>query len=71
MFNKAEFFEALKKRGVKISAVAKAMGMSPSTIYKKNDRNGDYTVSEIQAYCDFLNLPPEDRDNIFFASNVP
>jgi len=37
-------------------------------VYKKNDRNGDYTVSEIQACCDFLGLSPDERDQIFFAS---
>lgn len=70
MFNKTAFFEAINKRGVKVTALAKAMGMSPSTVYKKNDRNGDYTVSEIQACCDFLSLSPDERDQIFFASEV-
>jgi len=70
MFNKTAFFEAIKKRGVKVTALAKAMGMSPCTVYKKNDRGGDYTVSEIQACCDFLSLSPDERDQIFFASEV-
>ena len=70
MFNESAFFEAVKKRGVKVTAIARAMGVSPSTIYKKNERNGDYTVPEIQVFCEFLNLTVEERDAIFFAKEV-
>ena len=70
MFDKSAFNAAIEKRGVKITALARAMGISPSTIYKKNERNGDYTVPEIIAFCEFLNLTPQERDRIFFASEV-
>lgn len=67
MFSQEEFERVIAQRGVKITALAHAIGVSTSTIYKKNKRNGDYTVSEILAICDFLRLTPEERDEIFFA----
>ena len=65
MYNDEAFMALVNKRGVKLNAVAAAMGMQPSTLYRKRKGELDFTRSEIQACCDFFNLP--EMNAVFFA----
>lgn len=68
MFDEAAFRELILKRGVKLKAVAAAMGIRPSTLYRKMKGKLDFTRSEIQKCCDFFGV--EELNYIFFAKKV-
>lgn len=68
MFDRDEFVKYLKKRGVKLVAIAKALGVAPSTLYRKMQGESDFTRSEVQTCCEFLGV--KELNHIFFASKV-
>ena len=68
MFDEIAFRELVKSRGVKLKAVAEAMGIRPSTLYRKMKGQLDFTRNEIQLCCDFFNL--DEMNSIFFAKKV-
>ena len=68
MFNYDAFLEYVKRRGVKLKAVAQAMGMSPTTLYRKATGKSDFTRAEIQRCCDFFGV--KELNYIFFAQKV-
>ena len=65
MYNDEAFMALVNERGVKLSAVAAAMGMHLTTLRRKRLGEVDFTRSEIQACCDFFNLP--EMNAVFFA----
>jgi len=68
MFDYCAFTDYIRKRGVKLKAVAMAMGMSPSTLYRKATGKSDFTRAEIQKCCDFFGV--RELNHIFFAEKV-
>lgn len=67
MFSDEKFIEAVSNRGLKMSAVAKAMRMSLSTLYKKRKGMSEFTRREIVLFKDFLMLNKTEMTAIFFA----
>lgn len=72
MYDDKAFCEFIKSRGYKLSAVAKAMGMAASTLYRKRRGSLEFTLGEIQKFCIFCG---EERMSteicaIFFADKV-
>lgn len=65
MYNDDAFMALVNERGVKLGAVAAAMGMNPATLYRKRKGEFDFTRAEIQACCEFFNLP--EMNAVFFA----
>lgn len=65
MYNDDAFMALVKERGVKLSAVALAMGIDLTTLLRKRKGDSDFSRSEIQACCDFFNLP--EMNDVFFA----
>lgn len=68
MFDRSAFRKLIADRGVKLKAVANAMGIEPTTLYRKELRGGDFTRSEIQKCCKFFGL--DEMNYIFFAKEV-
>lgn len=62
------FVALVNDRGVKMRAVAAAMGMTPATLYRKRKGVFDFSRTEIQRCCEFFGL--SDMNYIFFASEV-
>lgn len=65
MFDEKRFKSALVLRGMTVSELAKELGLSSSTLYRKMHRNGDFTREEISMITLILDL--EDPNDIFFA----
>lgn len=63
--------KAIKDRGLKISFVAKKMGLSHYGLQKKMDNITEFKVSEIEAFCLAVGgIPKDDMFRIFFADVV-
>lgn len=68
MFNEIEFRSLAIKKGIKIPQIAKAMGISTPTLYRKMSGESDFYRSEIQAICDLFE--EKDLNYIFFSQEV-
>ena len=68
MFDRKAFERLIFERGVKKKAVADALGIRPSTLYRKMSGTLDFTRSEIQKCCEFFKV--DDLNYIFFAKEV-
>lgn len=58
----------MKKRGVNIEELCKAIDMSRSAFYRKCNGVSEFTQGEIQAIVDYLDLPSP--MGIFFKEKV-
>lgn len=58
----------MKKRGYTREKLAKAIGKSKSAFYRKCCGKSQFTLAEIKAIADILNL--ENVEQIFFADKV-
>lgn len=67
MFNANAMKSVIEKRGLKYSTIAKELGVSDASLRNKRKGITEFTQSEISAFCDFLRLSEEERNNIFFA----
>lgn len=65
MFNKLKFKAAVVENGKTISDVAKHLKINESTLYRKINGVSEFSRSEIQDICCFLNL--DSPVDIFFA----
>jgi predicted transcriptional regulator len=68
MYDDDAFCRVIKEKGLKIKAVADAMGIKTSTLYRKRHGESDFLRSEIQRFGDFVGT--EYVDDIFFAQKV-
>ncbi len=61
----------IDSKGIKRRAVAHAIGMSYQGFLNKMKHKRDFTATEIQRLCEFLNIESlEEKERIFFAGNV-
>ncbi len=64
----------LKKKiddsGMKIKYVAVQIGLTPAGFYKKINNESEFKVSEVVAITRVLGLSSNERDEIFFGSDV-
>ena len=65
MFNEIEFRSLAIKKGIKIPQIAKAIGVSTPTLYRKMSGESDFYRAEIQAICDLFE--EKDLNYIFFS----
>lgn len=56
--------------GMKITAVARNLGITREAFYKKLNNETEFKASEISAIQKILHLSNDRRDEIFFAENV-
>ena len=68
LYNDERFAQLVKERGVKWVAVAKYLGISTVTLYRKRKGVSEYTRSEIQKCCEFFGL--KNMDYIFYAQEL-
>ena len=71
MTNSQLLRKAIEDSGLKIYAVMEALGIkSYTTMRDKINNVKNFTVREIEILCALLRLTPEQREQIFFASNT-
>ena len=68
MVNVERLKSALQAKNVTIESAAEAIGVNPSTFYRRLDRQGErFTVSEVGKLAELLNLGSRELQAIFFA----
>lgn len=65
-FDNRKFLAQMVLRNVKAEDVAKELSINPATFYRKLNKDGEFTRSEIQKLIEFLNI--EKPMDIFFAT---
>lgn len=68
MFNERKFKSALILNGVTVDDLAETLGVNKSTVYRKIERNGDFSRDEISKIMQVLNL--SDPCDIFFDDGL-
>ncbi len=68
MFNEREFRAALALAGISIPQMAKRLGISTATLYRKMRGTSDFTRAEIQIFTQETRT--SDAGRIFFAREV-
>ena len=66
MFDLAEFKKICWEKKITLSSVAATLGIAETTLYRKLNRNGDFTRSEIEAIISYLDLDEKNALAIFF-----
>ena len=57
---------AIAAKGTTIKATAEAIGISPSSFYRKADRRAEFTLEEIRRTADYLHLTSDQIKTVFF-----
>lgn len=71
MVNTELLRKAIDDRGVMLQALMKALDIKAySTIRMKINGETEFTASEIMKLCDFLHIPEDEREKIFFAKET-
>jgi len=68
MFNKLEFKAQIARKGMLQKDVAKALGIDVSTLYRKVEKDGDFSREEMAILIELLGI--EDPKAIFFADEL-
>ena len=68
MFDDDAFRKIIDEKGLKMKAVAAAMGIKTSTLYRKRHGISDFTRAEIQLFVDYVGTV--DARKIFFTQKV-
>lgn len=68
MFDKLEFNAQMARKGKRRVELAKALGIDPSTLYRKIENDGDFDRDQISIILDFLEI--DDPMPIFFAKDL-
>lgn len=69
MFNKAKYDEAIVRSGYTRKHIAASLGFDYCNFAKKSQGVVDWKVNEVIRFQDFMNLPDDERDAIFFAKD--
>lgn len=71
MTNTRALKEYIDKRGLKLSYVAKTVGLSRQQLSKKINNMATFNQFEIEKLCELLNIDAlEEKERIFFAKEV-
>lgn len=68
MFDERELKAQMVRRGVGQKELADALGIDPSTLYRKIKADGNFTRAEINTIVEFLRI--DDPRAIFFADEL-
>lgn len=68
MFNQAEFRAAMARKGVTKKEVAQELGVSEVTLWRKLNKDGDFSREEINKLIDCLQI--DDPSAVFFAPEL-
>lgn len=69
MYNREMLKAKMKDSGMTVKAIAEKSGFIRETFYNRIE-NGDFRASEIQRITETLRLTRDERDAIFFATEV-
>ena len=64
MTNKELLNEYINKSGLKVSFIAKQLGITVQSFCQKRNNISSFKAAEVYVLCDLLNIK-EDRDKIF------
>lgn len=70
MFNDDLLVEVVTNRGKTMAAVAEAIGIDESTLYRKRKGISEFTAKDIKGIRKFLDLNVSEMDCIFFAEEL-
>lgn len=70
MFRKNMFRAKLAEAGITLKEAAAIIGVSETTLYRKENGQSDFTRNEIQLLKQALKLSPKDVEAIFFAKKL-
>lgn len=70
MFKRNLFESAMARKGKTLGDIATALGLNRCTIYKKVSQKSDFTREEVQKIKEYLDIPVEEMNAIFFAEEV-
>lgn len=63
--------KTIKQKGSSPRELSNQIGIDTSTLYRRFNNNGeDFTIGEVEAIAEALNLTNEEFNNIFFAHLV-
>lgn len=64
--NTNEFNKQMKKSGYSNESLAKALGISRSSLFRKKKGVTEFTYTELERCCDLLHIDNEFRKTVFF-----
>lgn len=68
MVNTDKLKQTIKDKGMTIDGIATDIGVDPSTLFRKfQNGGGNFTVAQVSAIGNKLNLSKEEVNTIFFA----
>ena len=71
MTNTERLKEIISRSGIKLDAILNATGIkSYATLRGRINNETEFTASEIRAIAELLRMTPEERDEIFFATDA-
>lgn len=70
MVNYPALTKAIEDSGLKMSAVADRLGVTPQGLKNKLNGTTEFKISEVQELCDLLRFTRHQRQQIFFAPKV-
>jgi len=71
MTNTERLKEIISRSGIKLDAIMNATGIkSYATLRGRINNETEFTASEIRAIAELLRMTPEERDEIFFATDA-
>lgn len=65
--NKEILKDAIACSGMTMTSIAEKMGISRESLYNKANGSSEFSVSEINRFCEALHLDNDSRDAIFFS----
>lgn len=68
MFVKSEFNAAIARKGMTKTDVARVLNITPTTLFRKLRRGGDFNRAEIGVLIDKLDI--DDPVAVFFAPEI-
>ena len=70
MVNVAKLKGKIVERDITQEELAKNIGITISTFYRKMKQNGNFSIKEVNLIVSSLNLTKDEAINIFFAETV-
>ena len=68
MVNTEAFLEAVEKNGMTLKGIAKRMGFSYNSLYRKAYNKTIFRISEVEMFCKIAGVSTKaDRERIFHA----
>lgn len=70
MVNVSKLKGKIVERDITQEELAKNIGITKSTFYRKMKQNGNFSIKEVNLIVSSLNLTKDEAINIFFAETV-